>query len=279
MAEAQVPEYLYHYTTIDTLPYMFKKNEFGESFVEFRFTDFRFLNDAEEGNFLKKYMDRHSSTFRQTLSSNAQKLFDKELVKIDWLAADNEEFFYIMSFGELEDSMQFWRQDYAKDKGICLKINTSKFSKLKTKKNNDVPKFCPIKYIHLRDDINTSFPEFRDCLEKEASKITNGQEKFEKYDLIYLLDVLPYDVKNAVWQSEREWRLQIPDAKFAFKNEKHEIDDKGIPRAKIWLDNPFEEIILGPSFTIPYEATIKKWLSDKGFDNINVRRGDGYLNK
>ena len=278
MEKVQVPEYLYHYTTIDTLHYMFNKPENGESYVEFRFTDFRFMNDAEEGIFLNKYMDRHSSIFRQTLSSEAQKLFDKELVKIDRLAADDGEFFYVMSFGELEDSMQFWRQDYAKDKGICLKINTSKFAELKTKNGNDVPKFCPVKYIHLRDDINTSFPEYKNCLEQEASKIANGSKKIENYEFIHLLDLLPYDVKNAVWQSEQEWRLQMPDAKFAFRNEKHEIDNKGIPRAKIWIDNPFEEIILGPSFTTPYEVTIKKWLSDKGFGEINVRRGDGFLN-
>ena len=270
-----MPDFLYHYTTIDTLQYMFREDRH----VEFRFTDYRFLNDAEEGTFLDKYVDRQSANFRSGLTQTAQLLFDEEKKKLNRLLFTGDKYFYIMSFGELEDSMQFWRQDYAKDKGICLKIDPSKFESMKTVKGIDVPKFKKVIYARLDGDMNTVFPELKDKLEKEAIKIDDGVSTIDSYQLVHFLPD-PYEVKNAVWRSECEWRLYVPDKSIVdYKQDEYKIDNTGIPRTKIWIDNPFEEIILGPSFTPSYEVSIKRWLSDRGFDNINVRCGDGILNK
>lgn len=279
MAKGKVPRYLYHYTTRDTLRHIFKKSESGESYVEFRFTDYRFLNDAEEGIFWIKYLDRQSAHFKACLSPEAITFFDDLCLKAKSLLAGDDEFFYIMSFSELEDSMQFWRQDYAKNNGVCLKIDTSRFKSLKTKKGYPVPPFCQVKYPRLSNHINVVFPKLKDILEGEAAKIRNGEKKFEEYALENLIDLLPYDVKNFVWKSEQEWRLQMPGAKYAFYKEIYEIDDKGIPRAKIWIDNPFKEIILGPTLTPSDAAFTKKWLVDMGFGSIDVRCGDGVLNR
>ena len=270
-----MPDFLYHYTTIDTLQYMFREDRH----VEFRFTDYRFLNDAEEGTFLSKYVDRQSTNFRSGLTRTAQLLFDKEKESLNRLLLTGDKYFYIMSFGELEDSMQFWRQDYAKDKGICLKINTSKFESMKTVKGVSTPKFKKVIYAGLKDDMKTVFPELKKKIEREAIKVNQGKAKLANYRFIHFLPN-PYEVKNAVWRSECEWRLVVPDKSIVdYKQDEYKIDNTVIPRTKIWIDNPFEEIILGPSFTPSYEVSIKRWLSDRGFGDINVRCGDGVLNK
>lgn len=274
MAKASVPKYLYHYTKIDTLKHLFKDN--GK--VELRLTDYRFLNDAEEGLYLKKYLDVQSEKYKSSLSLEAQVFFDDVRHKMGNMLAESDEHFYLMSFSMLDDSMQFWRQDYANDRGICLKINTKKYAELKTSNGVSVPPFIKVKYIRLRQSVNKAFPDLKNSLENEASKIREGKTKYELYWLTNLLgDVFPYDVKNAVWKSEEEWRIQMPD-KYRFRDEIHEIDSLGFPRAKMEIDNPFDEIILGPSFRDSCAVSIKKWLSDRGFDGVNVRRGDGFLN-
>lgn len=279
MTEVKAPEYLYHYTTIDTLHHMFKKNESGKSFVEFRFTDYRFLNDAEEGTFFKKYMEKQSKKFKESLSSETRILFDEAVERVQSLLAGDNEYFYVMSFSELEDSMQFWRQDYAKNKGICLKINTSKMEGMKKEKKYPISSFVKVKYLRLNDGIESCFPELKNKLEKCAANIKSGVKTFEFYKYENWFELFPYDVKNFVWKSEKEWRLQIPDATHDSRKVFYEIDDKGIPRAKIWIDNPFEEIILGPTFSPQYINSIKKWLGDRGFDNVTVRCGEGVLNR
>ena len=277
MAEVKVPNFLYHYTTIDTLPYMFNKTKSGKVYVELRFTDYRFLNDAEEGTFFKKYMEKQSKKFKESLSCETKMLFDEAVDRVQSLLAGDNEYFYVMSFSELEDSMQFWRQDYAKNKGICLKIDTSKMEGMKKEKKYPISSFVKVKYPRLNDGIEIWFPELKNKLEKCTANIWSGK-KIESYKYENWFEIFPYDVKNFVWKSEQEWRLQIPDAKLASRNVFYEIDDKGIPRAKIWIDNPFVEIILGPSFSPQYVDSIKKWLEGRGFSDIIVRCGDGVLN-
>lgn len=275
MPKIKVPRYLYHYTKIDTLKHMFKEN--GK--VELRLTDYRFLNDAEEGLYLEKYLDVQSEKYKSRLSSEAQIFFDDIRHKMENLLAGSDEHYYLMSFSKLDDSMQFWRQDYANDKGICLKINTMKYAEMKTSNGVSVPQFIKVKYIRLKQTVNKAFPNLKNTLEEEARKIRDGKTKYELYWLTNLLgDVLPYDIKNAVWKSEEEWRIQMPDKKYVFHNEIREIDSLGIPRAKIEIDNPFDEIILGPTLSPRYIDSIKKWLKGRGFNGVDVRCGDGVLN-
>lgn len=89
------------------------------------------MNDAEEGVFLKKFIEKKRTDYSKALNdSDSQKLFDKvadHYVKLEETLREMNSVPYIMSFTECRDSMQFWRQDYAKDKGICLRLNTTKF--------------------------------------------------------------------------------------------------------------------------------------------------------
>ena len=98
MTEEKIPDYLYHYTKIDTLQHMFKSG--GE--VEIRLTDYRFLNDAEEGTFLKKFIEKNKADYRKSLKEqDLKKLFD--------LFADR--------FSRLEDRLR--QNNYTPYIGIC----------------------------------------------------------------------------------------------------------------------------------------------------------------
>lgn len=287
MPEEEVPEFLYHYTTIKALPSIFQKGK-----VVFRFTDYRFLNDAEEGIFLKKFIEKNRAKYCDRLKdSDSKKLFNK---LVD-LYTGATEFFnmlafvpYIMSFTECKDSMQFWRQDYAKDKGLCLKLKTSKFKfpiePGKSSPTSECPTFRQVKYIGANDSIEDAFPE----LEQNISGYLKSKGGFN-FSNLELLKEFPkkmrtFDVKNKVWKSEKEWRLKIVRAIYLMDTtlydvkSDYKIDELGVPRGTIEIENPIEEIILGPSFTPQYVDSIKMMLSDSGFDDIDVRCGDGVLN-
>lgn len=289
MAKKQVPEYLYHYTTIKSLPYIF--NEDGT--VSLRLTDFRFLNDAEEGIFLSKIFKNDRDNYCENLIyPELQSMFneyaDDMVRRIDWLQERTGEV-YLMSFTELDDSMQFWRQDYAKDKGLCLKLKTSIF-KVPNKAEdtiydyNNHPVFSQVRYLGKNDGIKEAIPELKAKLEEFRQAICNGEASRD--ELLYLLPVQigHFDVKNRVWRSEEEWRMKIlhfrdDDSTIGGLNVDYKVDELGVPRATIEkMKNPFAEIILGPSFSSTYVDSIKKWLSDRGFNDIDVRCGEGILN-
>lgn len=285
MSEQKVPDSLYHYTTIKSLQHIFKEN--GK--VALRLTDFRFLNDAEEGFFLSKIVKKNRDAFYKKLYDPImQRKFNEHADFIEeqstWLQERKTEV-YLMSFTELEDSMQFWRQDYAKDKGLCLKLNTSIF-KVPNKSQgtvfdyNNTPVFSKIRYSGINDSIDVAIPELKKRLEEFSQAIRD--------DVACKEDPLPietglFDVKNRVWRSEAEWRMKVIhftdwDTTIGNLNVEYNIDDLGIPRATIEMDNPFVEIILGPTFSPQYIDSIKKWLEGRGFSDIIVRCGDGVLN-
>lgn len=287
MLEEKIPEELYHYTTIKTLPFMFK----GEGKVEFRFTDYRFLNDAEEGIFLKKFIEKNRDEYCDSLLRiDAKKLFNKyaDLVvgTTEFLRGENVAT-CIMSFSKCRDSMQFWRQDYAKDKGICLKLNTSKF-RFPTIYDDaypgapPCPTFSQVKYIEAKNTIENALPELKNDISDFLK--SKGEDAFD--DLVFLTEfpqrLQNFNVKNKVWESEKEWRLKIrclgDDSSLFGIKAKYVIDDLGIPRASINIENPIDEIILGPSFTPQYVDSIKMWLRKRGYEDVDVHCGDGVLN-
>ena len=285
MSEPKVPDFLYHYTTIKSLQHIFKEN--GK--VSLRLTDFRFLNDAEEGVFLAKIVKRNRGAYCKELYdsiklSKFNEFADLIEEKHNWLQEKRMEV-YLMSFTELEDSMQFWRQDYAKDKGLCLKLKTSKFKVPNQSKNteydyNNTPVFSKVRYPGINDSIDIAIPELKKRLDELSQAIRD--------DVACRDDSLPietglFDVKNRVWKSEVEWRMKVIhftdwDTTIGNLNVEYNIDDLGIPRATIEIDNPFVEIILGPTFLPQYVDSMKNWLRGRGFKDINVRCGDGVLN-
>ena len=290
MTEEKIPDYLYHYTKIDTLQHMFKSG--GE--VEIRLTDYRFLNDAEEGQFLGKFFKKNRKSYHDKLKGKDLKDFfnvcaDIMSVGVDEIQKDGHNV-YIMSFTELDDSMQFWRQDYAKDKGLCLRLKTSKFKVPNNYENstldaNKKKLFFKVQYIGINDNIEDAFPNLEQSLQDTLKIYSKKIYPINVNGIFYISEVdLPsnFNIKNKVWKSEAEWRFKI----LQFHDEStmkgikahYEIDNFGIPRATITIENPFDEIILGPSFSTPYKTSIEKWLCKRGFKDINVRCGDGVLN-
>ena len=283
--EVVIPKYLYHYTTIKTLPYMFQEDK-----VEFRFTDYRFLNDAEEGIFLKKILDKNRTDYCNALEDeDSQKLFNMfadQHTNIEEFLHSTKSIPYIMSFTECRDSMQFWLQDYAKDKGVCLKVNTTKF-KYPTKLDGSpyerkCPTFRQVEYFGANETIDDVLPG----LKKDISVFlkSKGGCHFDEleFHMDFPLKIQDFNVKNKVWESEKEWRLKMlrleKDSTLYCINADYKTDELGVPRATIKIENPIEEIILGPSLAPQYVESIKMLLDDRGYANIDVHCGDGVLN-
>ena len=285
MAEVEVPEYLYHYTTIKSLPYIFK----ADGKVSLRLTDYRFLNDAEEGSFLAKIVKKNRAAYCEKLYDpimlNKFNEFADFIEEQNSRLQENKADVYLMSFTALEDSMQFWRQDYAKDKGLCLKLNTSNFKVPNELCDtvydyNNTPVFSKVRYSGINDSIDVAIPELRKRLEEFRQAICD--------DVACRDDPLPidtglFDVKNRVWRSEVEWRMKVIhfadyDTTLGSLDVDYNVDDLGIPRATIEIDNPFVEIVLGPTFSPQYVDSIKRWLDGRHFNDIIVKCGDGVLN-
>ncbi|MCQ2102316.1 MAG: DUF2971 domain-containing protein [Fibrobacter sp.] len=268
------PDYLYHYTKLDTLNYIFKDSKK----VELRFTDYRYLNDVDEGKYLLKFLKRRTNDLKNILSSDSEKyLLDCILNFKEKTYLENKEKFFIMSFSEVEDSTQFWLQDYAKDKGICLRMNVKNY--FENKKEWTIPTFHPVLYLKNNEDLLINFNDFINEIRKESSDFTYPQDATDLEKRAILFPGLPknFDVKSSVWKSEQEWRLEMLDfEKYKIKNDgSFEIDNSGVPRFKLYLEvNPFDEIILGPSFSDSYIESVKEMLTKKGYPDINVIKSD-----
>ena len=92
-----------------------------------------------------------------------------------------------------------------------------------------------------------------------------------------------WSVKNNVWESEKEYRM-IKDIKSLTLSVKrrsnskqelpYEIGPDFKPRYRMIIQNPFDEIILGPEIPDGYIGFVKDWLAQKHYD-VDVTQSRG----
>ena len=193
---------------------------------------------------------------------------------------------FSFSMSELKDSMQFWRQDYACENGIALGFNKSRYEE-ESEKNLSLGK---IQYLDM-ETVEFILHEFMDTIRKEAEYINHINEFNDDgtphYDMSgsFVLTKSPFWlIKNKVWSSEQEWRLvkTIKSLNIAMEKRRkkdyklpYEIGNDFKPRYKAVLQNPFDEIILGPAFPDTYVDYIKDWLRQQHYDIKNVSKSLG----
>ena len=76
-------------------------------------------------------------------------------------------------------------------------------------------------------------------------------------------------MKNFTWEAEKEWRIIVTHKYNGKENllekEGVEIDEYFVPRYRIKIENPFNEIILGPSFSDYYVESVGEWFDKKKY--------------
>lgn len=290
-------DYLYHYTRFSTLEKIF--NDKSGKTVELQLTDHHFLNDAEEGiyfyNFLMNNMEQIAQTFD---SEDEQKYCAHEIDEFlksysyEYRRDEQSGKNFIFSFSELKDSMQFWRQDYANDRGVALAFNKSKFENFSENLSLTLDKVLYLSIETFKDDL----PHFFEKV-KEESELINHVNDIEMTEdgaepRYYLsgCDKLAktkfLTIKNKVWESECEWRLIFGISALTFSCQKDKfslsgglglyVDDKGVPRYKIRIPNPFDEVVLGPSFPENFVKSVNDWFFQHGYKNMKISKSQGH---
>lgn len=304
--------YLYHYTKIDVLQHIF--NDPKGVKVNLRFTDYHFLNDADEGIWFYNFLKNHGKDVVNIFEKENERKYCESAIK-DFLGYESYNYrldetygkHYSFSLSEMNDSMQFWRQDYANENGIALRFNRTWYKN----KNKDLPYSVPeLKQVHYlgNDTIKEILSEFiknvkddSDNWIKYKDEINEDGEPFFDMQGASILNRAPFWViKNSVWESEREWRLiksvnaltlsmrkrlekkNKQDSDNNQENverdfeEKFEVDEKCIPRYRIDIRNPFDGIILGPPFSDYYVNSVEDWLKQHNYENIVVTKSLGH---
>lgn len=283
-------KYLYHYTTLDVLQDIF--NDPKGKFIELRLKDYHFLNDEDEGNWLVRFMDECRNKIVAKFDENEKFVCNKAIKDFVEYGCyrmcrdEQEDKHYSFSMSELEDSMLFWRQDYAKNKGIALCTEKKDFEK-KSKQKVEQVRYLDVDTVKdilpffanaIRED--SEYIRNRSDLRKNGSDMLEGERSLENTDFLR--------IKNGTWRQEKEWRIIITEKRgfskvSANKNEKKKlakksnviIDENFIPRYRLKMRNPFSRIILGPSISGCYVDSVQKWFDRKGYE-ITVSKSLGH---
>lgn len=283
-------KYLYHYTRLETLEKIFN-DEKGET-IELWLKDCHFLNDEDEGKWLVRFMNeckdgivaKFGENERYACERAIQDFVESGCYRMSLKEQDDEH--YCFSMSELEDSMLFWRQDYAKNNGVALCTEKKEFEK---KCGWEIEPVCYLDVNTVKDIL----PSFVEAI-KEDAKYVRDREDSRKIDPDTLegersLENVEFlKIKNGTWQQEKEWRIIVTKRgnflnmctnkngeSESAENSNFIIDKNFIPRYKLKMDNPFSRIILGPSLSNYYVDSVQKWFDQKGY-KIKVCKSLGH---
>lgn len=304
-----LPQHLYHYTRINCLKDIFN-DEKGKN-VCIQFTDMHFLNDIDEGIYFYKFLEKHKEEIVGQFKNGDEQEYCRKTID-DFLNWDcyryrlQEQYGkqYSFSLSELRDSMYFWQTDYAKENGIALCLDTKIYSSFE-----GTPFINKVRYFNV-DSVEQFLPDFRNKVKEEAEFI-NHQDDLDDEGSPYcqmngsrsLAAKTPFWViKAKTWEPEKEWRmvrsvnaLTRSMSKRAFVVQKlaementnqpksnviketFKVDDRGVPRYYLEMPNPFSEIILGPTFSNKYVASIRDGLDEHKYHGVAVSRSEGLV--
>lgn len=278
-------KYLYHYTTLDVIPKIFNDSE-GKT-IELKLKNYHFLNDEYEGKWLAHFMRTCKKEIVSKFEENEGFACEKAIEDfVDYgcyrmLLKEQNDKHYSFSMSELRDSMLFWRQDYAKNNGIALCAEKTEFEN-KCKRPVE-----QVRYLSA-DTINDLLPDFVHAIKRDAQyikcrsdlkkyisdngnlDILAGELSLEKSDFLRM--------KNFTWEAEKEWRIIVSHKyngkKNLLKRNDVEIDEHFVPRYRMIIENPFNEIVLGPSFSDYYVESVGEWFDRKKY-KIKVSKSVG----
>lgn len=305
----RLPRNLYHYTKIDYLKDIFNDKE-GKN-ICIQFTDMHFLNDIDEGIYFYKFLEAHKDEIIGRFEKGDEQEYCRKSID-DFLNWDcykyrNQEEHgkqYSFSLSELRDSMYFWQADYAKENGIALRLDTKTYSSCV-----GTPFISQVCYFNV-DSVEQFLPDFINNV-KEESEFINCQNDLDDDGSPYcqmsgsrtLATKTPFWViKAETWKPEKEWRMvrsinaltksiskrvsmcrnltkteNINQEKSNVIKETFKVDDRGVPRYYLEMPNPFNEIILGPTFSNKYVASIRDWLNEHKYQGVAVSRSEGLV--
>ena len=273
---------LYHYTTLNTLKFILpgraalKEKGIENKDTEFRFTQWNFLNDKEEGNIFVEFLRLRKKEIARKLERDfcmhdaLQKLNHYigicENQKSQIENRYSECFIFCGSF--LRDSSQFWQSPYAKSfnddgteldkekRGICLSFDPYYVDR-DFEEYREYPNI--LEEMIDQDRISYIDPYARkidNCVEENffeeiKSEIENGCNHANRFAFKY-----------AGWKSEQEFRWMLWPRKDRIQ---YDSSSPKIPRARLYMSGVIDEIILGPGFDDDDVDLVSKDLKSRGY--------------
>lgn len=273
---------LYHYTTLGALKFILpgrsalRQKGIVDKDTEFRFTQWNYLNDKEEGSIFIDFLRCRKKEIARKLESDF--CMRDALQKLDHyieLCEDrkgqienrySECFIFCGSF--LRDSSQFWLSPYAKSfnddgteldkekRGICLSFDPyyidRDFDEYRGYPNILEEKIDQSAIVY----IDPYSPKIDNCVdenffEKIKSEIEGGYNFTSRFAFKY-----------AGWKSEQEFRWMLWPRKDRIQCDSYKPNT---PRARLYMCGVIDEIILGPGFGEEDIEYVQKDLMSRGY--------------
>lgn len=191
-----MPEYVYHYTSLDALVSILKKEEVKDSKEKIKFSSslvfwgsrYDCMNDPQDYLFASQVV----------LPKIMKSIEQQEDIRED-LKENNDAFPYIVSFSEIEDDDSMWKHYNAE---VCLKIDTSYLSPWI--EDGGVIKGFWGKCLYAKEkDIDDQFFESW----RSSLQYIENIPSMARHACVY--------IKRDAFKIEREWRLYLSDEKSA----------------------------------------------------------------
>lgn len=298
-------EYVYHYTSIQSLLGMFSSDSHSNKCITFWASNILTMNDPDEFRFgyksicnafiqiednmnycdklEDKYLLRNSTFFRRKESDKKEieQFIEKCICGSSFLP-------YIISCTTKEDDMDFWR-NYAKDgNGVCIAFDKEILTKhfddtIENSVYGDVvygnsdmhtlEDSNPKLYDILCDGYNEYFNEIDGCEPECRNNISKIQQKYIEQSALFLSALF----KRKGYSNEQEYRFAVLK-----KNDGTNIGfrttTKGniIPYTCISLPRKaIKDIMIGPC--VDFESTslvLKQFLMNKRFTDVNILKSE-----
>lgn len=273
---------LYHYTTLGALKFILpgrsalRQKGIDNKDTEFRFTQWNYLNDKEEGNIFIEFLRRRKKEIASKLEKDyclcdALQKIDRYIELCENQKNQIEDRFsecFIFCGSFLRDSSQFWLSPYAKSfnddgseldkekRGVCLS-----FDPYYIDRDFDEYRGYP-NILEEKIDQNVIF-----YIDPYARKIDNCVDEnfFEKikneieggYNF-----TSRFAFKYAGWKSEQEFRWMLWPRKDRIQ---YDSNAQKTPRARLYMCGVIDEIILGPGFGEEDIEYVQKDLMSRGY--------------
>jgi len=196
------PEFLYHYTSIDTLEKIFTQSIKKEHFI-LRGTNIEYLNDYQELNIATEEMREIAQKFEKDGKDKVNKKFSKYLDHNKWKTIINLGGLltvpYITSFSENSDSLPMWNMYGSNGSGVAIGCK-----KTDQETDNERTRWgkCFYEAEIFRNLFDKSFPVIYDSIDfKSGSLKVGGGMAFNSLSFFFCI------LKHKSFEFEKEWRL------------------------------------------------------------------------
>ncbi|GBU23907.1 hypothetical protein R83H12_00526 [Fibrobacteria bacterium R8-3-H12] len=279
-----LPKTIWHYTKIGVLEKIFpsreneeyKLGENGNPKIRLRFTNCKYSkNDPSEPLVLQDLLLKNEKDIIEKYGCS--EYFFDELIK------KSEKHFqsFVFSMSRLKDSFAFWSKEYAGTDGIAIGLDEKKFKDLVEDLGygmfSDVNYDESIKNVY--DIIDLQYKTYKDTFillsKKNSCKLPS-----EFISLKFFLDCSSSNYKFMSWKHEQEVRATLMEIGENQNEIKATIEFVENRITKCFYKNFDKDIVksimLGPACNNEHIEAVKEYLTENGYDKIDVSRSKAF---